>query len=147
MSTSTDSHRPVRVLLVEDSPTQALLITSILETDSRLDLLDAAEDGEQAMAYLHREGEFQNAERPDVILLDLHLPKKDGLEVLREVRADAGLCKIPVVMLTSSDRQDDVQACYAAGANSYITKPVSQEGMERVLKVLSEYWGQANVAP
>ena len=139
--------RRVRVLLVEDSRTQAALIAAILESYERLDLIRVLEDGEQALAFLRREGTHAGAERPDLVLLDLHLPKKDGIEVLREVRADAELRQIPIVMLTSSDRQDDVVNCYAAGASSYITKPVNQEGMERVLKLLSDYWGGANVSP
>jgi CheY-like chemotaxis protein len=147
MSASTSAPPRVRVLLVEDSPTQALLITAILGTYDRLDLLEALEDGEQALAYLRRQGDYADAERPDVVLLDLNMPKKDGLEVLHEMKEDADLRKIPTVMLTSSDRPEDVDKCYAAGASSYITKPVNQEGMERVLKVLSEYWGGANVAP
>ena len=147
MSTPGFSPRRVRVLLVEDSPTQALLITAILEAYERLNLLCALEDGEQALAYLRREGIYADAVRPDMILLDLHMPKKDGLEVLQEMKADTDLRRIPVVMLTSSDRHQDVDKCYAAGASSYVTKPVDQEGMERVLKVLSDYWGGANVPP
>jgi CheY-like chemotaxis protein len=135
------------VLLVEDSPTQSLLISAILESYERLDLLCALEDGERALAYLRRQGAYADAQRPDMILLDLHMPKKDGLEVLRELKADDDLCRIPVVMLTSSDRPQDIDKCYAAGASSYITKPVDQDGMERVLKLLSDYWGGANVSP
>lgn len=137
--------RRVRVLLVEDSRTQAVLIEAILESYEILDLIRVLEDGEQALAYLRGEGVHAGAERPDLVLLDLHLPKKDGLEVLREVKADAELRQIPIVMLTSSERQNDVVSCYAAGASSYITKPVDQLGMERVLKLLSDYWGVANV--
>ena len=138
--------RRVRVLLVEDSRTQAALIAAILESYEVLDLIRVLEDGEQALAYLRREGAHADAERPDLVLLDLHLPKKDGIEVLREVKADPDLRQIPVVMLTSSDRQDDVASCYAAGASSYITKPVDVEGMERVLKLVSDYWAGANVS-
>ena len=139
--------RRLRVLLVEDSRTQAALIAAILESYEILDLIRVLEDGEQALAYLRREGVHAGAERPDLVLLDLHLPKKDGIEVLEEVKADADLRQIPIVMLTSSDRQDDVVRCYAAGASSYITKPVDQEGMERVLKLVSDYWAGANVSP
>jgi CheY-like chemotaxis protein len=139
--------RRIRVLLVEDSRTQAALIAAILESYERLDLIRVLEDGEQALAYLRREGPYAGAERPDLVLLDLHLPKKDGIEVLREAKAEADLRPIPIVMLTSSERQDDVVSCYAAGASSYITKPVDQEGMERVLKLVSDYWAGANVSP
>jgi CheY-like chemotaxis protein len=147
MSASHLTPRRVRVLVVEDSRTQAALIAAILDTDERLELLHILEDGEQALAYLRREGAYEDDARPDFVLLDLHLPKKDGIEVLHELKADAELRSIPVVMLTSSDRQDDVLNCYAAGASSYITKPVDQEGMERVLKLVSDYWGEANVPP
>jgi two-component system response regulator len=132
---------------VEDSPTQSLLISAILEEYERLDLVRALEDGEQALGYLRREGVYADAPRPDLILLDLHMPKKDGLEVLDQLKADDDLRRIPVVMLTSSDRPQDIDRCYAAGASSYITKPVDQDGMERVLKLLSDYWGGANVSP
>jgi len=145
MSASCATPPRVRVLVVEDSRTQAALIAAILDSDDRLELIHILEDGDQALACLRREAAYEHSTRPDFVLLDLHLPKKDGIEVLREMKADAELRSIPVVMLTSSDRQDDVVNCYAAGASSYITKPVDQEGMERVLKLVSDYWGEANV--
>lgn len=116
--------RPIEVLLVEDSPSDTELTIEALREAKIRNVLSVVEDGVQAMQYLRRQGRFANAGRPDLILLDLNLPRKDGREVLAEVKADAGLAGIPVVVMTSSTSEQDVLRAQALQADSYITKPV-----------------------
>jgi CheY-like chemotaxis protein len=128
------------ILLVEDNPADArLVVESIVETGARIGL-DVVEDGVEALKYLRREGSFEHARRPDLIVLDLNLPKKDGRDLLRDIMADEELRRTPVVVLTSSRAEEDVLKCYELGANCYITKPVSLERFIEVVRAIESFW-------
>lgn len=128
------------VLLVEDNPGDVLLTRRAFAQSSLLDTLHVAKDGEEALDYLYRRGTHGDAVRPDLILLDINLPKVDGHEVLAQVKADPDLRQIPVVMLTSSDREQDVARSYDQHANSYVTKPESANGLRDALACIEAYW-------
>jgi chemotaxis family two-component system response regulator Rcp1 len=141
MSASTEVHAsPINVLLVEDSPGDVRLTREAFK-DARVHInLHVASDGAEAMAFLQREGKFANVPRPDLILLDLNLPKKDGREVLKEIKESEALMSIPVVILTTSASEGDVLRSYRLHANSYITKPVDLDGFLRVVKSIDSFW-------
>ncbi len=129
---------PAEILLVEDNPGDVRLILEAV-ADAKLDnRLTTVRDGEKAMAFLRREGEFTNAVRPDLILLDLNLPRKDGREVLAEVKASPALEKIPVVILTSSVAEEDVLRAYNLNVNCYLTKPIDFEQLVKVIRSVPE---------
>lgn len=130
-----------RVLLAEDNIDHAFFTTrAFLDVHgSELDMRTVG-DGEQLLDYLHHRGEFTNALRPHLVVLDLKMPKKGGLEVLAEMNGDEGLRNIPVVVLSSSDRPEDINASYVLGANSYITKPASLSGLREDVGELARYW-------
>jgi len=102
--------------------------------------MDIARDGEQAIAFLRKTGDYADAERPDIILLDLNLPRKDGREVLSELKQDPDLCTIPVIMLTTSKADHDILDCYSRHANSYIAKPVDLDEFVNVIEAVENYW-------
>ena len=130
----------IQVLLVEDSPGDIRLTQEALK-DAKMHInLHVARDGEQAMSFLMREGEYANAPRPDLILLDLNLPKKDGREVLQEIKESPTLKIIPVVILTTSASEADILRSYSLHANCYITKPVSLDGFLTVVKSIDNFW-------
>jgi two-component system, chemotaxis family, response regulator Rcp1 len=131
---------PMEVLLVEDSPGDVRLTREALK-DAKVHInLHIASDGVEAMAFLLREGKHANAPRPDLILLDLNLPKKDGREVLEEVKTSPTLKSIPVVILTTSASDADIQRSYLLHANCYITKPVDLDGFLTVVKSIDSFW-------
>ena len=130
----------VEILLVEDSEDDIVMIEEALENAKLLNILQVVRDGEEAMAYLRREGRYANAVPPGLILLDINMPKKNGFEVLEEIKSDPQLKQTPVVMLTTSDRETDIVKSYSAGANSYITKPVGFENLKKVVEQLGLYW-------
>ncbi|NEP00221.1 MAG: response regulator [Symploca sp. SIO2E9] len=131
---------PAEILLVEDNPADILLTEEVLE-DSKLRLkLNVVRDGVEAITYLRREGEYANATKPDLILLDLNLPRKDGREVLKEIKGDDNLKSIPVVVLTTSDTDEDILKSYNLGANCYISKPLSLEEFTRIMKSIEDFW-------
>lgn len=131
---------PIEVLLVEDNPGDCRLVRETL-ADYKLKLeVKEVHDGEAAMAFLHREGEFRRARRPDLILLDLNIPKKDGREVLAEVKVDRRLKQIPVVILTSSKAEEDILQTYELHANCYICKPIDLEQLQKVVSQIKEFW-------
>jgi chemotaxis family two-component system response regulator Rcp1 len=131
---------PIEVLLVEDSPGDVRLTQEAFK-DAKVHLnLHVAPDGAKAMAFLKREGEHAKAPRPDLILLDLNLPKKDGREVLAEIKEDPKLKSIPVVILTTSSSEADILRSYQLHANCYITKPVGLEGFLTVVKSIDSFW-------
>jgi chemotaxis family two-component system response regulator Rcp1 len=131
---------PIEVLLVEDSPGDVRLTREAFK-DAKVHInLHVASDGAEAMAFLGREGEHANAPRPDLILLDLNLPKKDGREVLAELKESPALKCIPVVILTTSASEADIQGSYQRHANCYITKPVDLEGFLKVVKSIDSFW-------
>lgn len=128
------------ILLVEDSPTDILLTQEALSETTIPIRLHVAEDGVRAMAFLRKEGGFADAPRPDLILLDLNMPRKDGREVLVEVKADADLKIIPVIVLSTSSAESDVLNSYKLHANCYITKPFAFDSFVEMLKALEQFW-------
>jgi two-component system, chemotaxis family, response regulator Rcp1 len=131
---------PIEILLVEDSPGDVLLTREALR-DAKIRLnLQVAADGEEAMALLRREGKYATAPRPDLVLLDLNLPKKDGREVLQEIKADANLAIIPIVILTTSASEADILRSYQLHANCFVTKPVDLEQFLIVVKSIDNFW-------
>lgn len=132
--------RPMEILLVEDSLFYARFTIEALKKGGIQHRLTLIFDGLEAMEFLHREGKFANAPRPDLILLDLKLPKKNGLEVLDELRSDYELQSIPVVVMTSSESLGDMQECERLGVESYITKPVDLQKFLAVVKELKTCW-------
>jgi two-component system, chemotaxis family, response regulator Rcp1 len=133
-------HRPVEILMVEDSPSDAQLAIEALHAAKVVNHLHHVEDGVEAMQFLRREGPYVNAPRPDLILLDLNLPRKDGREVLKEIKEDPDLMMIPVVVLTTSRAEQDVLRTYALHANCYITKPVDFGQFMAVVKSIEHFW-------
>ena len=131
---------PVQVLLVEDSPDDADLMREALEGGDLAVCVSLVEDGEAALAFLHREGAYSDAPRPDLILLDLRLPLKDGNEVLEEIKADPALKRIPVVVLTSADPDKSFVAAYDRYANCCVAKPLNQEEYARAVKTIENFW-------
>ena len=130
----------VEILLVEDNPGDARLAAEALKDAKVLNNLHVVEDGVEAMTFLRREGKHADAPRPDVILLDLNLPKKDGREVLAEVKTDENLRRIPVVILTVSRDEEDILKTYDLHANCYITKPIDLDQFMKVVKSIEEFW-------
>lgn len=133
-------HKMIEILLVEDNPGDVRLTQEALKETKILNNLSVAMDGEDAMAFLRREGEYADAERPDLILLDLNLPKKDGREVLAEIKEDAELKLIPVVVLTVSQAEQDILKTYELHANCYITKPIDLHQFVEVVKAIENFW-------
>jgi len=132
--------RPVEILLVEDNPGDVRLTIEALRESKLQNQLNVARDGVEALAFLRREGAFSDAVRPDLIVLDLNLPKKDGREVLAEIKADPALRTIPVVILTTSRAERDVLQSYELQANCYITKPVDLEQFMTVVRSIEDFW-------
>ena len=132
--------RPVQILLVEDSPSDVAMTVAALREGHIANDMHVAGDGETAVDFLHRRGEFARVPRPDLILLDLNLPKKDGLEVLADVKADDDLKTIPVVVLTTSAAESDVLRSYELHANSYVTKPVGFEPFLAAVQQIETFW-------
>ncbi len=138
MSTTT-----IRLLLVEDSRADARLILEVFKEENIAIAVDVVRDGEAAMSYLHRTGEYANAQQPDLILLDLNMPKKDGREVLSEIKADPNLRTIPVVILTTSQSEEDILKSYTLQASCYVTKPIDLSQYTKIIKSLDEFWFSA----
>lgn len=136
----TRTTKGVEILLVEDDPADVELTKEGLKTAKMAINLYAVDDGIKALQYLRGEGPYSSAVRPDLILLDLNLPKKSGSEVLREIKSDPSLKSIPVVVLTTSDADTDIAKCYDLGANCYITKPVGFDAFIKVVNRLEEFW-------
>lgn len=131
---------PVCVLLVEDNPADAELTRDAL-IESRLHIdLRVVSDGEQALGYLRREGQHSAAQVPDLVILDLNLPRIDGREVLAEMKKDARLKLIPVVVLTSSQADEDIVASYSLGANCYVKKPLDLAAFQKIVNAVKEFW-------
>jgi two-component system, chemotaxis family, response regulator Rcp1 len=130
----------IDILLVEDNPADVRLTQEAMRDSKLLNRLTVVPDGVEAMAYLKREREYSNATRPDLILLDLNLPKKDGREVLAELKADENLKSIPVVVLTTSEAHTDIVKSYNLHANCYISKPVELEKFLYIVRVIENFW-------
>ena len=135
--------RTITILLADDDADDRLLVREAFEENHLLNVMDTVEDGEELMDYLYRRGKFTaNAVRPSMILLDLNMPRKSGLEALREIRADADLRSIPVVVLTTSKAEEDIIRSYELGVNSFIVKPVTFESLVELVRTLGRYWFQ-----
>ncbi|MFI6788589.1 response regulator [Nonomuraea sp. NPDC050383] len=132
--------RPIEVLLVEDDQGDILLTREAFEYNKVSNRLHVVNDGEQAMAFLRREEGYQDVPRPDLVLLDLNLPRMDGMEVLREVKADPDLRTIPVVILTTSEAEEDILQGYRLHANAYVSKPVDFEQFIRVVRQIDDFF-------
>lgn len=139
--------RAIEILLVEDSPSDANLTIREFSKAKIANNLHWVEDGETAMEYLRNQGEFTDAPRPDLILLDLNLPGMDGREVLEEVKSDTDLKRIPVVILTTSNDEQDVLRSYNLNANCYVTKPIDIEQFINVVQLIKEFWLAAVLLP
>ena len=135
-----EHYRPIEILLVEDNPGDVRLTIEALKEGKVSNRLSVARDGVEALAFLRREGPHANAIRPDLILLDLNLPKKDGREVLAEIKEDTRLRRIPVVVLTTSKAEEDILRTYDLHANCYITKPVDLDQFITVVKSIDEFY-------
>ena len=132
--------QPMEILLVEDNEDDIVLEREALADAKLVNLMSVVRDGEEAMAFLRREGRYQDAQVPGLILLDINMPRKNGFEVLNELKADPALVHIPVVMLTTSDSEADIVKSYAKGACSYITKPMDFDKFREVAKQFALYW-------
>jgi len=131
---------PIEILLVEDNLADVRLTQEALKEEKLYNNLSVVNDGVEALAFLHREGKYANAMRPDLILLDLNLPRKDGREVLKEIKDDPDLKSIPVVVLTISEAEKDIMISYNLHANCYITKPLDLNQFSIVVKSIQDFW-------
>jgi CheY-like chemotaxis protein len=131
---------PINVLLVDDDPADVRLTLEALKEHKVYCQTAIATDGVEALAYLRQEGPYADATRPDLILLDLNMPRKDGREVLEEIKADPDLHRIPVVVLTTSEADRDIVQSYNLGANCYITKPVDLAQFTIIIQVIDQFW-------
>jgi len=132
--------KPVYMLLVEDNPGDVRLTKETLRDAKMMVKLDVVGDGMEAMAFLRREGKYAKAKRPDLILLDLNMPKKDGREVLAEVKQDPDLRRIPVVILTISNNEEDILKSYNLHANAYVAKPLGLQEFAKITRSIEDFW-------
>lgn len=139
--------RPVEILLVEDNEGDVFLTKKAFERAKIINNITVATDGEQALEILRKENDHENAARPDIILLDINLPKKNGKEVLAEIKEDASLRRIPVVVLTSSKAEQDIVKTYDLNASSYIVKPIDINKFQDVVSAIEDFWFSVVVLP
>lgn len=132
--------RPFEVLLVEDNPGDVLLTQEALAEAKLHVTLSVVADGVEALDFVYRRGAYADAPRPDLILLDLNMPRKDGREVLEEIKADQALCGIPVVVLTTSQAEQDIVRTYTLHANAYVTKPVDLDQFITIVHAINQFW-------
>lgn len=132
--------KPIQILLVEDHPADVRLAEEVLKAGKVANELHVAGDGEQAMEFLRRVGVFAEAPRPDLVILDLNLPKMDGREVLAAIKSDPDLLQIPVLMLTTSAAERDILDAYEQHVNAYITKPIDLDEFVRVVRSIEQFW-------
>ncbi|MCW3841353.1 response regulator [Micromonospora yasonensis] len=138
---------PVRILVVDDDPGDVLMIEEALEDSDVEKIIDVVNDGQEAMEFLRREGRHTDATRPDVILLDLNMPRMDGRQVLGEVKQDEDLRTIPIVVLTTSNADTDIVGSYTLQANAYVTKPIDLDDFNDVVRRIDEFFGRVVVLP
>ena len=139
----TDSARPITILIADDDADDRMMASEALEESRLANDLRFVEDGEELLDYLYHRGRFAGegeSPRPGLILLDLNMPRKDGREALREIKADPDLRRIPIIVLTTSKAEEDIYRTYDLGANSFITKPVTFEGLVSVMRDIGRYW-------
>ncbi len=135
--------KPITILMADDDPDDRLLVQEAFEENRLLNHLETVEDGEELMDFLHRRGKFvNNLITPGLILLDLNMPRKSGLEALKEIKADEKLRRLPVVILTTSKAEEDIIRSYDLGVNSFIVKPVTFDSLVELIKELDRYWFQ-----
>jgi len=139
--------KSVDILLIEDNPDHVELILKALRDNNVLNEVHVVSDGEEALEFLYQRGKYMEAPRPGLILLDIRLPGMDGIEFLRQIKADPKLKLLPVVVLSTSEEKKDIMGCYGCGANSYIVKPVGFEEFSKVIKDLKLYWLVVNSLP
>ncbi len=132
--------RPIEILMVEDNPGTVRLTQEVMRESKVRNVLHVVDDGVEALAFLRKQGDYAAAPRPDLVLLDLNLPRKDGRETLTEMKNDDDLKRIPVVVLTTSKSEEDVLRAYNLHANCYLTKPVELEGFVAVVKSIENFW-------
>jgi CheY-like chemotaxis protein len=140
MTQSNDVERQVEILLVEDDPGDVVMTREAFQDYKVRNQLHVVNDGAEAMAFLRQEGEFAGRPRPDLVLLDLNLPRMDGREVLEAIKSDPELASIPVVVLTTSENEDDVLRSYSLHANAYVTKPVDFERFIEVVRQIDDFF-------
>jgi CheY-like chemotaxis protein len=138
---------PVRILVVDDDPGDVLMIEEALEGSNIEKAIDVVSDGQEAMEFLRREGRHAEAARPDMILLDLNMPRMDGRQVLGEVKGDDDLRTIPIVVLTTSNAHTDILGSYNLQANAYVTKPINLDDFNDVVRRIDEFFGRVVVLP
>lgn len=134
---------PITILMADDDPDDCLLAREALAESRLANHLHFVSDGEELMDYMYQRGKYAepgSAPRPGLILLDLNMPRKDGREALKEIKADSNLCHIPIIVLTTSKADEDIYRSYAQGANSFITKPVTFASLVQVMRTLEKYW-------
>ncbi|WP_091192270.1 response regulator [Micromonospora narathiwatensis] len=138
---------PVRILVVDDDPGDVLMIEEALVDSDVEKVIDVVNDGQEAMEFLRREGRHRDARRPDVILLDLNMPRMDGRQVLGAVKQDVDLRTIPIVVLTTSNADTDIVGSYTLQANAYVTKPIDLDDFNDVVHRIDEFFGRVVVLP
>ena len=136
----TNQSHPIEILMVEDNPSDVRLTIEAFKDAKVRNRMHVVVDGEDAMEFLRREGRYSDAMRPDLILLDLNLPKKNGREVLAEIKADPELRRIPVVVLTTSDDERDIMAAYDLHVNAYVKKPVDLDQFIKIVEAVEDFW-------
>ena len=130
----------VRVLVVDDNPGDARLVREVMRDSKMLNELHWTPDGVEAMAFLRRQGKYANAPRPNIVFLDLNMPRKDGRQVLHEIKSDDDLRRIPVVIMTSSQAEEDIARAYDQHANCYVRKPLDFQQFHQVVRTLENFW-------
>ena len=136
-----DHSDPIDVLIVDDNDDDIIMIREAIDEAGTINVVHVAMDGQEALKFLRKEGKYVDAPTPKLVMLDINMPKKNGFEVLRDIKADPSLRHIPVAMLTTSTREEDVIQSYAEGACSYIPKPVDFDQLREVVKQFGLYWG------
>ncbi len=134
------NEKPINILLVEDNPGDIRLTQEIIKDIKINNIFNYVTDGVSAIKYIKKEGEYLDKPKPDLILLDLNLPKKNGIEVLREIKIDENLRTIPIIILSTSDNVEHINKCYGQHANCYITKPFEIEQFSSVIKAIENFW-------
>ena len=134
------NYKLIDILVVEDNPGDALLIREVLKSNKIYNTLNIVKDGEEAMDFLYRKGKFAEAPQPDLILLDLNLPKMDGRQVLAKIKSDDKLKQIPVVIMTMSQAEEDILKSYKLHANCYVTKPINLDQFVKVVESIEDFW-------
>ncbi len=145
--TTTRETRPVEILMVEDNPGTVRLTQEVMRESKVRNTMHVVHDGVEALAFMRQQGRYATAPRPDLVLLDLNLPRKDGRETLSEMKSDEDLRRIPVVILTSSRSEEDVLRAYNLHANCYLTKPIGLEDFVKIVKSIESFWIEVVTLP